>query len=271
MRNRPILLRICSIGVVVAAALGMVGESRAEQAALTYSDNWKFDSSGYGFIPFSTQGTSTVAGSPVDLDMDLKDALDVLDLAFAGRFEAWRQNFGFIVDLNYIKLTDDEDPTSSVSVEIETKQAWLGLLAAYRVASGVTPKGGKYSIDVQGGARYNKLKQEADVDIDGPGGGGKLGGTETWWEPVVGARAIWKINDRWNGFAAADAGGFGVGGNHLAWSATLGGGYKVGKNGALKFGMRYYSIDFSTRRSDGKFGYDIQQWGPFFGYTHSFN
>lgn len=270
MESRSIFSKLCSIGVAVAVAFGAVSESRADQAALTYSDTWKFDSSGYGFIPFSTQGTSTIAGSSVDLDMDLKDALDVLDLAFAGRFEAWHGNLGFIVDLNYIELTDDEKPSSSVSVEIETKQAWLGLLAAYRVASGITPKGGKYSIDVQGGARYNSLKQTADVDIDGPPVGGKLGGTETWWEPVVGARAIWKMDDRWNGFAAADAGGFGVGGNHLSWSATLGAGYKVGENGALKFGMRYYSIDFSTNRSDGKFAYDINQWGPIFGYTYSF-
>jgi hypothetical protein len=270
MKSRPILSGFCSIGVGISAALGMVSESHADQAALTHSDSWKYDLSGYGFLPFSTEGSSTVAGATIPLDLDFQDALDVLDLAFAGRFEAWRGDLGLIVDLNYFALEDNAQPAPPIAADVNVKQAWLGLLAAYRVASGTTPKGGAYSIDVQGGARYNSLKQTVAI-VSGPGAGTTLGGTEYWWEPVIGARALWKINDRWNGFAAVDAGGFGAGGDELAWSATLGAGYKVGKNGALKFGLRYYSIDFSTERSDGVFAYDVEQVGPFFGYTYSFN
>ena len=254
----------------ITLALGMVSESRADQAALTHSDAWKFDLSGYLFAPASTTGSSTIAGQTVPLDLSLSDALDLVDLAFSGRFEAWRGDLGLIVDMNYLGLEVNAQPAPPITANVDIKQAWLGLLAAYRVASGTTANGGSYSVDVQGGARYNSLKQTVDI-VGGPGSGTSLGGTETWWEPVVGVRAIWKINDRWNGFAAADAGGFGAGGNDLAWSATAGAGYKVGKNGALKFGLRYYSIDFSTERSDGKFSYDVDQVGPFIGYTYTFN
>ncbi|WP_170425264.1 hypothetical protein [Ruegeria arenilitoris] len=40
--------------------------------------------------------------------------------------------------------------------------------------------------------------------------------------------------------------------------------------GSLKLGVRYYSIDYSTDRTDGKFAYDADQIGPFIGYSYRF-
>lgn len=42
----------------------------------------------YAFIPFSTEGTSTVAGTSVDLDLDLADELKILGFAYSMRGEA---------------------------------------------------------------------------------------------------------------------------------------------------------------------------------------
>lgn len=265
--RKPSILPVLATSAYLICACSL---AQAEQAVLNYSDDWKFDLSGYMFAPASTTGTTTVAGQAVPLDLNLKDALDLLDIAFAGRFEAWRGNFGFIADLNYLGLGADAQPAPPITANVDVVQSWVGLLAAYRVASGATANGGAYSIDLQGGARYNRLKQTVAI-TGGPGSGTTLGGTETWWEPVIGARAVWDVNDRWTGFAAADAGGFGAGGNDLAWSATLGAGYRTGKNGALKFGLRYYSIDYSTVRSDGPFAYNVEEVGPFIGYTYTFN
>lgn len=244
--------------------------ARADQAAFAYSDDWQFDLTGYLFAPASTTGSTTVAGQTVPLDLNLKDALELLDFAFAGRFEAWRGNLGFIVDMNYLALEANAQPAPPITADVNVKQSWLGLLAAYRVASGTNAQGRAYSVDIQGGARYNSLKQTVAIS-GGPGAGTTLGGTETWWEPVIGVRALWQINDRWSGLAAADAGGFGAGGNDLAWSATLGLAYKTGENGAIKFGLRHYSIDYSTVRADGPFAYKVKQTGPYIGYTYTFN
>jgi len=98
-----------------------------------------------------------------------------------------------------------------------------------------------------------------------------LGGTETWWEPVIAARGIWELSDDWTGVLMADAGGFGVNGSNLQWSTTLGFDYSRWENTSIKFGWRYYSIDFETVRSDGVFAYDVSQSGPFIGLTYSFN
>lgn len=262
---------IRNLSITTIATFGLTAAATADPAALEATTEWKHDLTAYAFLPFSSEGTSNVAGQSVPIDLDLSDALDLLDFAVSGRYEGWTSDFGLIVDLNYLSLSADSTLPGpgggSASVDIE--QYWVGLLGAYRVASGtVNGTNRRYSVDVQGGARYNHLKQEAV--ISGPGPGMTLGGTATWWEPVIGVRAIWEINDRWTGAVLADAGGFGVNDSELQWSATLGFDYKINESSALKLGVRYYSIDYDGSLSGDDFGYDVTQVGPFIGYSYSF-
>jgi len=247
----------------------------AEPTELGSSTDWDIDITAYAFIPVSTQGTSTIAGSSIDLDLDLQDALDLLNFAMSARLEAWKGDFGLILDTNYLSLSAGGSTTLpgpiTASVDVDIKQAWLGLLAGYRVAEGTYGKAGRrYSFDIQGGVRYNSLEQTVTATGTGPAAGTVLGGTETWLEPTIGVRGLWSLSDEWTTFVMADAGGFGVNGDRLQWSATLGFDYSPWENGSLKFGWRYYGIDFSTTRSDGVFAYDVIQNGPIFGYTHQF-
>ena len=244
----------------------------AEPLALEWQDEskWRYSVTAYAMLPFSTTGTSTIAGSPVDLDLDFGDALDLLDFAVAGRFEAWQGDLGVIVDANYVELSAGNTvtlpPGPSITVDADIRQSWLGILAAYRVAN--TTYGAhdrRFSFDLQGGARYNRLKQEIDVTTPGPAP--TLGGTETWWEPVIGGRAVWELNDDWSAALAADFGGFGAGGNDLQVGINAGFSRRLGKSTALRLGYRYYSIDFSEMRADGEFAYDVEQHGPYIGFT----
>lgn len=256
-------MKLANVAAAACAVLG--GAANAQTGPLNNSpDQWNSDLTFYLFLPTNTTGTSTVAGASVPIDLDLGDAIDLLDFAISGRYEAWKGDFGLIADANYLSLGTSGSPgPGNGSVSVDVTQYWLGFLGGYRVASGPD-----FSFDVQGGLRYNSLKQT--VDISGPGAGMSLGGTETWWEPVIGARYLWQISDRWTGGIMVDAGGFGVGGNDLAFSATLGADLATRGNGSWKFGLRYYSIDYSTNRSDGPFEYDIDQFGPFVGYTFRF-
>ncbi len=68
---------------------------------------WRYDITPYIFLPSSVTGDSTVAGQTVSLDLDTSDLLDLLDFAISGRFEAWKGDYGLILDLNYIKLGAD--------------------------------------------------------------------------------------------------------------------------------------------------------------------
>ncbi|MEM8581054.1 MAG: hypothetical protein AAGF50_07650 [Pseudomonadota bacterium] len=255
-------------GTAVLASVCATG-AFADPVALTSGDQLSQDLTLYLFLPTNTSGTSGLAGVETDLDLSLSDVLDVLDFGSSLRYEAWRNDFGFLVDGNYYGISQDFSASSGIArLDVDVEQWWLSFQGAYRVGKGTLGNGGRYSFDLQGGLRYTSLKQE--IDIDGPGPGLALGGTETWWEPVVGARYLWEITDRWTGGVLVDAGGFGVGDNDLAWSATAGADYEFENGGSIKFGLRYYSIDFETERSDGTFTYDVTQVGPFVGYTFRF-
>ncbi len=243
-------------------------------------DEWRFSVSTYAFVPVSTTGTSTIAGGEVDLDFNLSEALELLNFAIAGRSEAWKGDFGVILDASYVDLEMGGDiglpgpAGGTASIDVSIEQAWVSLMGAYRVAHGpYDASGRRYSFDLQAGARYNSLKQKVDASVDigpGPGVQTKLGGTETWWEPVIGARGTIELSERWTAALMADFGGFGVGGDDLQWRVLGVMGYRPWENTSLKFGWQFYGIDFSTNRSDGKFAYDVVQTGPYLALTYQF-
>ncbi|MDJ0992342.1 MAG: hypothetical protein QNI90_02095 [Dinoroseobacter sp.] len=254
----------------VAALLCSVGPAISEPLSFSGLDEtqWRHEIEIYAFLPASTSGTSTIADTDVKLDLDFSDAVDLLDGAIAGRYEAWKGDWGVIADLNYVSLGPGGTlPGPPVTVDVDIRQSWLGVLAAYRVVdTAYGADGRRFAFDIQGGARYNELKQE--VSLTGPGPGINLGGTEGWWEPVVGARGMWEINDDWAAILEADFGGFGVGGNDLQYGINALFDWKPWDNTSIRFGYRYYSIDFSTNRADGKFAYDVTQHGPYFGLVY---
>lgn len=281
------LKRVGKTGLAALAFLAASGVAHISSAQSIPLDGkpdaeWRYSLTGYAFVPFSTQGTSTVAGSTVDLDLGLSDVLDLLDFALAARGEAWKGDWGFIGDFNYVSLGLDSEiglpgqVGGSVGVDVDVTQKWVSLLATYRFADGVYGDADRrFAWDVSFGARWNSLEQKivADVSVDigpGPGVQTTLGGTETWWEPMVGLRATYQIADRWALGARAEFGGFGVGGDNLQYTLLAEASWQAWEHTSLKFGYQYYSIDFETDRSDGTFAYDVAQHGPYLGITYQY-
>ncbi len=264
-------LMIGPSGMAFANPLGPSGAS---------DDEWRFTVSPYLFLPVSTTGTSTVAGGTVDLDLSLKDVLKHLDFALSGRAEAWKGDFGLIIDAYYVNIGGNESiglpAGGTIGVDVDVRQFWFDLLGAYRVAHGAYDETGRrYAIDLQAGVRYAGLRQKVDADLSfdiGPGDGFQtsLGGTEEWFEPVVGVRGTVELSDRWTFAARADFGGFGVSGDNLQWKVVTGLDYRAWERTSVRFGWMFYGIDYSTNRSDGKFAYDVFQTGPYMALTHRF-
>jgi hypothetical protein len=92
-------LLIGQSGMAFADPLGLRGAS---------NDEWRFTVSPYLFLPVSATGTSTIAGASVDLDLSLKDVLKALNFAISGRAEAWKGDFGLIIDTYYVNIGRDE-------------------------------------------------------------------------------------------------------------------------------------------------------------------
>jgi len=226
-------------------------------------NGWRHALGIYMFAPLSTTGTSTINGNSVPVDLSLSDVLELLDFAASGRYEGWNGNFGLIFDANYVGIEADGNlpGPGGAAFDVNVRQKWLGFLAAYRVADGTYGAGGqRFTVDIQGGARFNNLRQEVNI-----GAAPTAGGDESWWEPVVGARGMWRLNDKWTTIASFDLGGFGAGGNDLQVGANIGFDYQPWDNTALTFGYRYYSMDYSTTLSGGTFAYDTEQHGPYVG------
>lgn len=193
--------------------------------------------------------------------MNLRDVLDVLDFAAAGRYEAWKGDWGIILDANYAGISEDS-PLGIGNVKVTSRQKWAAILAGYRVAHGVSGNGQAFAIDIQGGARWNSIKQT--IQTIQP----TFGGSESWVEPVIGVRGMWRLNDRWTTIASADAGGFGAGGNDLQFSLNAGFDYQPWDSTAITFGYRYLSVDYST--NGGAFAYDMDMHGPYVGVKFQF-
>lgn len=255
--NTAITIALLSVGTTAQSeAIPLSGHSETE---------WRHTLSAYAFLPARTSGTSTIGGSIVPLDLDLKDALDLLDFAAAGRYEAWKGDWGVILDANYVAL----DASGSLPLPVgatfnaDIRQKWFGIMGAYRIMDTTNAAGNRSAVDLQFGARYNNLRQE--INITNPPPIPTLGGDKSWWEPVVGVRGTWVLNEKWAAIAALELGGFGAGGNDLQVSATVGADWRAWENTSIFFGYRYFSMDYSSTANGGAFAYDVDQHGPVLG------
>ena len=268
----PTLKIFCAAAFTCLAAASVSAQSLP---SLGQSEtDWRYALGIYAFAPVSTTGTSTVGGRSVPIDLDLGDVLDLLDFAASGRFEAWNGDLGVILDANYYSITGNGPfpvpPGTTFSVN--ARQKWLGLLGAYRVSDGTYGSNNqRYTFDIQGGVRYNSLRQQINLQTPGPINPPTVGGDENWFEPVVGARGMWRLNDRWTTIASIDLGGFGAGGNDLQIGANLGFDYQPWEKTSIIFGYRYFSMDYSTTLSTGVMAYDVEQHGPYVGVKFLFN
>lgn len=265
-------IKVISMACLV-TGVGGAASSQSLPSIGQSEDGWRHSIGVFAFMPGSTYGTSTVAGRSVDVDMDLGEIVDVLDFAAAGRYEGWNGNYGVIVDANYAGIGEAgvlPGPLGS-GIEVSVRQKWLGVLGAYRVSDGTYGSANqRYTIDIQGGVRYNSIKQTVDITTPGPGVPPTFGGDQGWFEPVIGARGMWRINDQWTTIASLDLGGFGAGGNDLQVGANIGFDYQPWQNTAVTFGYRYFSVDYSDTLSDGVFAYDMVQHGPYLGLKYFF-
>ncbi|WP_168206409.1 outer membrane protein [Labrenzia sp. PHM005] len=244
---------------------------------------WTFELGGYGFIPISIDGTSTVDGGAVDLDLGPDEIFDLLQFAVSGRGEAWRRRdvndgsaFGFVFDAQYVNLglsNQGIGPASAGTVKADIRQGIIDAAVGYRFASlstGSSPHQ-RLEFDVTAGARYNYIRQKIQVIPGLPAPFTQnLGGDRHWVSPLVGARANFVFNDRWNMVVRGDMSGFGVSGEDLSWSLSGIAGYKFTEKATFRFGYRVYDIDYSEGQGANEFGYDITQHGPFLGLSYRF-
>ncbi len=228
----------------------LTGSAVAAQDGAPSQDKWEFELTPYLFAA-GIDGTVGARGVEADVDMSFSDIWDRLDRAFMLLFEARKGPWMFAVDAMYFRLSD-EDATSvsgpfgkitvDGTVEVTLTQQVYTLMGGYRLFDNKT------KLDLIGGLRYTRLDSDLDLVITTnlpsfPGGGRRLRGDESWWDPVVGVRVLRPFAERWTFAGYVDVGGAGSG-SDLTYQAYAGANWQFGRRLNAKFGYRYLYQDF---------------------------
>ena len=243
---------------------------------------WDFVVTPYVWLPARSDITSTVSGKSADLELSLKELVDMFDVfALSGRFEAWKGRFGFIGDAMWLKVNMSNKavplpgPILDINVDdVDMQQAIFDFAGAYRLLQKPLKQGRALPVlyfEPFLGARVVYLKQTVDVRIEPqgpilPGRSGTLGDEKTWAELMVGGRLWIQVLEKVSFALRGSVSGFGIGeGSDIQWDLLAGTDYRPWRRASFKLGYRVYQIDYMTGSGFDAFGYDTTQHGPYLG------
>jgi opacity protein-like surface antigen len=265
------LLKILLVVFIISTFISVqkvLGAEQNTENALKNSNQWNIEFTPY-FWAAELKGDATLRGRTGPVEKSFSDLLDDLDIAFMGRAEAWKGEWGLFVDGIYMDLgAEFSTPQGLVSADIVE----FGLGYHLWETQVGKEESQKLSFDLLGGGRYMNLEGEVDIVVGGPLAGLGLGRTfgrrEEWVDPIVGGRLKWDIDEKLAAAVRFDFGGFDIGdGSSLTWNLVAGIDYKLKENLSLKAGYRIFDLDYDSGSGNKEFGLDAQFRGPIFGLT----
>jgi len=232
----------------VAALTGTLILATASTRAAENSP-WHFDLSVYG-LAAGMSGDVAVRGVPVDVDVGFDDIWDNLKFGAMGSARLGYQKWTLSTEVIFMDLE-----TTKNSFTAEAEQWMVQPALEYQVC----PHLGLYA-----GARYNSI----DAELNGPIIGNPSG-TESWWDPIVGARVSLPLGEKFSFNVTGDVGGFGVG-SDLTWQAFPYLNWRFARHASLQAGYRFLYTDYENGSGATYFKYDILSSGPQLGVTFHF-
>ena len=200
--------------------------------------------------------------APVGVDLSFGDILGALKFAAMGSFEARNGRFVGTADIMFMSLGASDDieirEVDFLEVELDAKTFIMTGTAGYRALDR-----GRLYFDLFGGARLNSMK--TSLDLEGPQRSFSGSKTETWLDPIIGARFQMPLGQRWTMRTYGDFGGFGIG-SHFTWQLLGTIDYDISNRWSLSAGWRHLSIDFE----DDGFVFDAAMDGPILGAVYRF-
>ena len=256
MKTRTIL--ICVLGLTIPAALAGTTIPSVE-APPTSSSPWTYQSDLYVWGQ-SLSGTTGIGGFTAPMEVRFKDLLKNLNFCMMGAFAVQHDRWGFQTDLMYASLGETLDAGPDGSIRGTMHQFVGNFNVFYEIAATDT-----MNFDVFAGARVNSMNLELKAVT---GSGHKLldvSGTQTWVDPIIGARFQYELGHDFFFRTVGDVGGFDVA-SQFTWQAMAGFGYRCNERGSLMLGYRAIGTDYTQ----GGFTYDVKAYGPIIGYEMKF-
>jgi hypothetical protein len=262
--------KIAGILLLTFGLFSSVQAATTKNVPIKPTDNqWHFLIAPYAWLPWIT-GNMTVRGNNAAVDVTPNDLIKKLDFVLQLHAEAAKGNWAFMVDPNYIKLSDStsESGPSGVTVggNIKFKMTLVDFGVYYKFLNKQVNDRPDSSVSLEGllGGRYMYLKNTIS-----PMRFPSVIASKSWTDPIIGGRLQYHINKFWSAVATGDIGGFGVG-SHFTWAARLLGIYNINKTFGLAFGVRALGVNYSDGAGNNRFKMDTTMYGPIIGLTIRF-
>jgi hypothetical protein len=174
----------------------------AETLKVTDARQWEYAATLIVWLPSIDADTGI---GPIDTEVDISvwDILDEADdvFSFSGRFDARRDKLNLFLEgaVVNVEASATIPVLAGVDAELETRIGFLEFGADYRLLDKPFNDGTDQRLlfDATGGLRYIHFKLESKAVGLGPGGiKASLGGTEEWFEVMVGGKFSWVMTRR---------------------------------------------------------------------------
>jgi hypothetical protein len=190
------------------------------------------------------QGNVGARGYVVPVNASFTDVFSDLNIGLMSVLDVRRKRIGLMTDLIFMSLSSDQKSTpiqqnafsgftANAKTLIVDPEAYCRLLEK--------PRG---SIDAVAGGRFWHLNNSLDL-LAGTLPATTAGQTQSWVDPVLGARFRLNLNKGWFVNLKGDAGGFGVG-SQLTYQIYSGVGKEFKERYSLLLGYRYLSVDYTN-------------------------
>ena len=259
------------LGVLAATAVAAV--AHADDIRLV--NGWVFSATPYFWLP-SISGQETIKGFTADVDTSFSDIFNNTDkhLGFLGNFEAWKDDFGGFVNVNYLNLGQNNIPTGPTLTNVNYQQTLVDFGLMYRVHAWTldavsdpseTPR--KIRLDAYLAGRFTDLYGKLEVQNIA-----LVDSTKLWVDPIIGGRATTDLTDRLSLLIQADVGGTSAS-NDFTWSAAalFGYGFSMwGLESRVQAGYRALSQNWASGSGNRQFRWNTTLYGPVLGLTIKF-
>lgn len=248
-------------GACLAVALVFAGSTLHAQESETAK--WENTVTLYGWAA-AMSGTEGIGPLTATIDVPFSDILDNLKMGAMLNYVGRGKTFVTGADFIYMKLGSDLAlPSGSTTVaEVKLKQWLFEVDGGYRVLPW---------LDALIGVRVPVIEAEFVPNTDNPSFSGKSK-SESWFAPLIGARAIVPVTKHLSVIARGDVGGFQIGGTNTTWQAAGYVNYKFGDHFSTTLGYRAINADYATgdEGQQGYFLYDITNFGGLLGIGYTF-
>lgn len=201
-------------------------------------------------------GNIGAAGYAAPVSVAFSKVFEQLNVGLMTNLDVRRKRIGVYTDLIFMSLSSDQKTTpilpSYVGFTANAKELIVDPEAYFRLIDSPLVK-----IDAIGGGRYWHLNNTLDLfPVDTTQSTITVGQTQTWIDPVLGARFRFSLYKRSFIDISGDAGGFGVG-SQLTYQIYAGIGQEFKKRYSMLLGYRYLFVDYTN----GGFLYNVHMQG----------